>query len=77
MRHVLYKQTYADKEQNKDTRPCKTLGDDLILRLTCKRGCDHGDGDPRGEAWRRARDAVRAGGKPRSETACGSESEKT
>ena len=33
----------------------------LILRLTYKRGCDHGEGDPRGEVWRSARDAARAG----------------
>ena len=49
----------------------------LILCETCKRGCDHGDGDPRGEVRRSARDAVRAGGKPRSEITGGSESGKT
>ena len=49
----------------------------LILHLTYKRWCDHSEGDPRGEVWHSARDAVRVGGKPRFETTGGSESGKT
>lgn len=50
----------ASGRRNRTKKGCesrKTLGYDFILRLTYKRGCDHGEGDPRGEVWRSARDA--------------------
>lgn len=56
-RNALYKQADAETEQKKGCESRKTLGYDFILRLIYKRGCDHGEGDPRGEEWRSARDA--------------------
>lgn len=50
----------ASGRRNRTKKGCKsrkTLGYDFILRLTNKRVCDHGEGDPRGEEWRSARDA--------------------